>query len=203
MILDVGDRQQIEGRSMAKKKAAASATTVYQIKVTLEGSKPTIWRRLLVPANLTLGDLHYIIQIAIGWTDSHLHQFHIGGKYYGVPHPDMEVANEERVKLAQIITGEKFKFRYEYDFGDSWMHAILVEKVLPAEPGQPYPICVKGKMHGPPEDCGGVWGYADFVDAMADPKHPEHKNMREWYGEDFDPEAFDIDEVNRMLAGPG
>jgi hypothetical protein len=187
---------------MAKKKSTASAT-VYQIKVTLEGSKPTIWRRLLVPANLTLGDLHYIIQIAMGWTDSHLHQFHIGGKYYGVPHPDMDLVNEERVKLAQIIPGEKFKFRYEYDFGDSWMHAILVEKVLDAEPGKPYPICVKGKMHGPPEDCGGVWGYADFVDAMADPKHPEHKNMKEWYGEAFDPEAFDIDEVNRMLTAPG
>jgi Plasmid pRiA4b ORF-3-like protein len=191
---------------MARKKSAAS-TTIYQIKVTLEGSKPPIWRRLLVPANLTLGDLHYIIQIAMGWTDSHLHQFIIGEKYYGVPHfemdLDLEMIDEEKVKLAKVIPGEKFKFRYEYDFGDSWTHLVLVEKVLAAEPGKPYPICVTGKRHCPPEDCGGVWGYADFVEAMANPKHPEHKNMKEWYGEDFDPEGFDLDEINQMLTGAG
>jgi hypothetical protein len=188
---------------MARKKSAASAT-IYQIKVTLEGSKPPIWRRLLVPSNLTLGDLHYIIQIAMGWTDSHLHQFIIGEKYYGVPHFEMEeMIDEEKVKLAKVIPGEKFKFRYEYDFGDSWTHLVLVEKVLAAEPGKPYPICLTGRRHCPPEDCGGVWGYADFVEAMANPKHPEHKNMKEWYGEDFDPEAFDLDEVNRMLTGAG
>ena len=188
-------------KKAAAKKKAASPTTVYQIKVTLEDSKPPIWRRLLVPPNVTLGDLHYILQIAMGWTDSHLHQFIIGGKYYGVPDPDMEAIDEDRVKLAQIISGEKFKFRYEYDFGDSWSHLILVEKILPAEPGQPYPICLTGKRHGPPEDCGGVYGYDDFVKAMANPKHPEHKSMKEWYGEDFDPEAFDLDEVNAMLTG--
>ncbi len=189
---------------MAKKKKAATPATVYQIKVTLEGGKPPIWRRLLVPADLTLGDLHLIIQIAIGWTDSHLHQFFIGDETYGTPHPDMEwTLDEDRVKLAQVIPGEKFKFRYEYDFGDSWSHLILVEKVLPGEPGQPYPTCVTGKRSGPPEDCGGIWGYAEFVEAMADPKHPEHKNLKEWYNGDFDPEAFDLAEVNRMLTGGG
>ena len=194
---------------MAKKKAAAKKAgmgpaQVYQIKVTLDDSKPPIWRRLLVPADLSLGDLHEIIQIAMGWTDSHLHQFIIGGTYYGVPHPDMEdTVDEDRAKLARIIPGEKFKFRYEYDFGDSWTHTILVEKILPAEPGHPYPICVTGKRNCPPEDCGGIWGYADFVDAMADPKHPEHESLKEWYGEDFDPEAFDLDEVNRILTGGG
>ena len=188
---------------MAKKKAAASKTA-YQMKVTLEGSKPPIWRRLLVPSNLNLGDLHYIIQIAMGWTDSHLHQFHVGDKVYGVPHPDMDwTLDEDKAKLDEIVAGEKFKFRYEYDFGDSWTHIVLVEKVLPAEPGQPYPTCVKAKGNCPPEDCGGVWGFADFVDAMADPKHPEHENLKEWYGGDFDPEAFDLEEVNRMLTGGG
>jgi len=188
---------------MAKKKPAGS-TTVYQIKVTLENSKPPIWRRLLVPANLTLGDLHYILQIAMGWTDSHLHQFKVGEKVYGVPHPRMEwTLDEDRIELAQIIPGEKSRFRYEYDFGDSWTHLILVEKILPAEPGKTYPICLTGKRNCPPEDCGGVWGFADFVDAMADPKHPEHESLKEWHGEDFDPEAFDLDEVNRMLTGGG
>jgi hypothetical protein len=189
---------------MAKKKAPAHQGPIYQVKVTLEGSKPPIWRRLLLPADLNLGDLHYILQIAMGWTDSHLHQFHVGEKVYGVPHPDMDwTLDEEKAKLARIIPGEKFKFRYEYDFGDSWSHLILVEKILPPEPGQKYPICVKGKGNCPPEDCGGVWGFDDFKDAMADPKHPEHENLKEWYGGDFDPEAFDIDEVNRMLTGGG
>ncbi len=186
------------------KKAAANSDAIYQIKVTIEGSKPPIWRRLLVPANLNLGDLHQILQVAMGWTDSHLHQFLVGEKTYGTPDPNMDwTLDEDRVKLAQIVTGEKFKFRYEYDFGDSWLHAILVEKILPAEPGKPYPICVKGKGNCPPEDCGGIWGFYDFVEAMANPKHPEHKNLKEWYGGDFDPEAFDIDEVNRILTGGG
>jgi hypothetical protein len=191
-------------KKAAPRKKAPRPSVVYQIKVTLEGSRPPIWRRLLVPADLTLGDLHYILQIAMGWTDSHLHQFRVGEKNYGVPHPDTDwTLDEERVKLSKIVTGEKFKFHYEYDFGDSWSHLILVEKVLPAEPGKPAPICVTGKRHCPPEDCGGVWGFADFVEAMADPKHPEHDNLKEWYGEDFDPVAFDLDEVNRMLTGAG
>jgi Plasmid pRiA4b ORF-3-like protein len=191
------------GSIMAKKKSAKAGGPVYQMKVTLEGSKPPIWRRLLVPTNLNLGDLHYIIQIAMGWTDSHLHQFFVGDKTYGVPHPDMDwVLDEDRVQLARIVPGEKFKFRYEYDFGDSWSHLILIEKLLPAEPGKSYPICVKGKGCCPPEDCGGVWGFAEFVEVMADPEHPEHEELKEWYGGDFDPEAFDIDEVNRMLTAP-
>jgi hypothetical protein len=192
------------GAIMAKKKAAVGPGTIYQIKVTLDGSSPPIWRRLLVPSKVTLGDLHYIIQIAMGWTDSHLHQFLVGEKTYGVPHPDMDwTLDEDRVKLAQVAPGEKSKFHYEYDFGDSWSHTILVEKTLPPEPGKPYPICIKGKGNCPPEDCGGIWGYADFVDAMADPNHPEHEDLKEWYGGDFDPDAFDLDEVNRSLVEPG
>ena len=189
---------------MAKKKAAAGPNTVYQIKVTLDDSKPPIWRRLLVPPNLTLGDLHYILQIAMGWTDSHLHQFFVGEKTYSIPHPDMDwTLDEDKVTLARVITGEKSKFRYEYDFGDSWSHTILVEKILPAEPGKHYPVCLKGKGNCPPEDCGGVGGFADFVKAMADPAHPEHENLKDWYGDDFDPDAFDLDEVNRMLTEGG
>jgi hypothetical protein len=189
-----------------KKKKAAGPQTVYQIEVTLENSKPPIWRRLLVPADLPLGELHEVLQIAMGWTDSHLHQFIIKDKYYGLIDPvfgvdDLDTIDEDRVRLSKVVTGEKFKFRYEYDFGDSWMHSILVEKILPADPNVSYPVCVAGKRCGPPEDCGGVWGFDDFVKAMADPAHPEHENLREWYGEDdFDPEAFDIDEINRELG---
>ncbi len=186
---------------MAKK--AAGSGLIYQLKVTLRGSKPSIWRRLLVPADLTLGDLHAILQVAMGWTDSHLHEFQVGDERYGEPAPEMEVVDEDRVRLSKVIPGEKFKFRYEYDFGDSWEHVVLVEKVLPAELGRSYPTCLKGKGNCPPEDCGGIWGFADFLAAMADPNHPEHEPLKEWSGGDYDPEEFDLAEVNRILAGPG
>jgi hypothetical protein len=186
------------------KKSAKTPGPIYQLKVTLNGTKPSIWRRLLVPASLTLGDLHYIIQVAMGWTDSHMHEFFVGEKRYGSPHPDMDdTLDEDRAKLAKLIPGEKFKFRYEYDFGDSWVHTIAVEKILDPDPGKSYPVCLKGKGACPPEDCGGVWGFNDFLAAIADPDHPEHENLKEWSGGDYDPDAFDLDEVNQMLAGDG
>ena len=184
------------------KKSAKSQGSIYQCKVTLNGSMPPIWRRLLVPAGLNLGDLHQIIQVAMGWTDSHLHQFFVGEKMYGVPNPDMDdTLDEETARLAKVIPGEAFKFRYEYDFGDSWMHTIVVEKVLDPEPGKSYPICLKGKGNCPPEDCGGIWGFADFLVAMADPEHSEHETLKEWAGGEYDPDAFDLAEVNRVLTG--
>lgn len=179
-------------------------TDIYQIKVTLRDSKPPIWRRIQVPGDINLGKLHRILQVVMGWTDSHLHQFIAGGVYYGEPHPDyrdmgLEMRNEKRVKLNQLIPGEKFKFIYEYDFGDSWQHELLVEKILLPEPGGRYPRCIKGKRACPPEDVGGVWGYDDFLAAISDPNHPEHEDMLQWVGGEFDPEAFDLDEVNEAL----
>lgn len=176
---------------------------IYQIKVTLEGSRPPIWRRLLVPANVTLAQLHDIIQIAMGWEGYHLHQFIIGRTYYEEPDPDygswMEMRDEHKVTLRQIAPGEGMKFRYEYDFGDSWMHQILVEKILPSEPGKVYPVCIKGKRACPPEDVGGIWGYYNFLEAIQDPEHPEHGDYLKWIGGKFDPEAFDLEKVNRAL----
>jgi hypothetical protein len=174
---------------------------VYQLKVTLMDSKPPIWRRIQVSSDITLYTLHQIIQEAMGWTDSHLHQFIIGGKYYGEPNPDygFEMADESRVKLNRVVKGEKAKFRYEYDFGDNWQHQIVVEKILTPEAGVHYPRCLTGKRNCPPEDCGGVWGYADFLEAIQNPEHPEHDELLEWVGGEFDPEAFDLDEVNQAL----
>ncbi len=177
-------------------KATKSETEaqIYQIKVTLEGSKPPIWRRLLVPGDVTLAQLHDIIQIAMGWEGYHLHQFIVGDTYYGEPHPDyepwLEMRDERRVRLHQIAPREGMKFRYEYDFGDGWMHQILVEKILPPEPGKVYPVCIKGKRACPPEDVGGIWGYYDFLEAIRNPEHPEHADYLEWIGGEFDPEAF-------------
>ena len=103
------------------------------------------------------------------------------------------------VKLAEVISAEKDKFIYEYDFGDSWYHNILIEKILPPDTKKHYPVCIKGKRVCPPEDCGGVSGYYYFLEAILDPDHPEHEEMLEWEGGSFDPEAFDIDGVNRIL----
>lgn len=139
----------------------------------------------------------------MGWTDSHLHHFIINDEFYGAPEDDkfgdMGIKNEARYKLNQFVSREGFRFRYEYDFGDSWLHDPVVEKILPAEAGVQYPICAAGKRACPPEDVGGVWGYDDFLEAISNPDHPERKEMLEWIGADFDPEFFDMDDVNLGL----
>jgi hypothetical protein len=181
--------------------------TIYQIKVTLNNSHPPIWRRLQVPDNTTLLKLHDILQIVMGWTDSHLHEFTINGETYGDPENDelgfRGIKREERFKLSQVLHSEGQKFTYDYDFGDSWEHILLVEKIIPPEAGAPYPRCIKGKRACPPEDVGGVWGYAHFLEALNDPEHPEHDQYFDWAGGEFDPETFDIDEVNAILGQMG
>jgi hypothetical protein len=183
---------------MAAKK---QITQVYQLKISLKGAKPPIWRRVQVASDITLGKLHRIIQDAMGWFDCHLHSFLIHGVEYGQPAPeyDFQVRSERTVKLDQIVPKEKFKFLYTYDFGDSWDHEILVEKILPPDPQTHYPICLGGKRACPPEDCGGVWGYAEFLEAIQSPDHPEHDELLEWVGGEFDPEDFDLDAINDQL----
>lgn len=191
---------QIKQPTMATQKQS-TPQTIYQLKITLKDIRPPIWRRVQVTSDKTLGKLHQIIQEAMGWTNSHLHSFLIGGVEYGQPMPeyDFDVRNEQGVKLSQVITEEKFKFLYTYDMGDSWEHEILVEKVLPPDSQVRYPVCLTGKRACPPEDCGGVWGYAEFLEAIRNPDHPEHEAMLEWIGGEFDSEFFDVDVVNRLL----
>jgi len=174
---------------------------VYQVKVTLDGIRPPIWRRILVTSDTTLSKLHRILQAVMGWDDYHLHQFIINETYYGKPEPNFrfEVKNEEGVKLEKVVFRDKTKFIYEYDFGDSWYHNILIEKILPLDTDKHYPVCIKGKRACPPEDCGGEGGYYHFLEAIQDPDHTDHEDMLEWVGGCFDPEAFDINEVNRVL----
>jgi len=176
--------------------------SIYQLKVTLKDARPPIWRRIQVIDDTTLAKLHRILQIVMGWSDYHLHDFTIYGARYSEPSPDdwEPVKDERRYKLKQLVPGEKSKFVYQYDFGDSWDHEILVEKTgLPREPGVKYPRCLTGKRACPPEDVGGVWGYREFLEAMRDPEHPEHDGYLEWAGSEFDPETFDLEEVNRAL----
>ena len=178
-------------------------STVYQLKVTLDDTKPPIWRRVLTPDMTTMGQLHTILQTVMGWENNHLHIFTINGQRYGDPEEDetglMETKNETRFKLNQLVHSQGVKFRYAYDFGDGWEHTILVEKILPAEKGVHYPVCVSGKRACPPEDVGGVWGYEDFLKAIADPNHEEYDECLEWVGGTFDPEAFDLEAVNESL----
>jgi hypothetical protein len=182
--------------------SAETPNLIYQLKVTLRGIRPPIWRRVLVPAKFSLHKLHQVIQLAMGWTDSHLHEFIINGLPYSIPSPeDFEpVSDERRHSLSQIAMREKRKFFYEYDFGDSWEHEIVVEKILSPESGVKYPACIKGKRACPPEDVGGVWGYETFLEAIGDPHHEEHDSYLEWVGGYFDPEACDLDEINQALA---
>jgi hypothetical protein len=184
------------------RKKVESRGSIYQLKITLQDIKPPIWRRVLVPSDITLNTLHYVIQMAMGWTNSHLHQFIVGKTYFSEPIPAFEsyrqMLDDRKVRLAQIAK-EGGEFIYEYDFGDSWRHVILVEKVLEPEPGQQYPVCIEGKRACPPEDVGGEWGYNTFLEAIQDPDHPEHEMYIEWIGYDFDPEVFDREEANEFL----
>jgi Plasmid pRiA4b ORF-3-like protein len=182
---------------MAKMKQAGR---VYQLKITLRDIKPPIWRRVQVE-DCSLSELHDIIQTCMGWDGYHLHAFEIGGEQYSEPDPDgmMETEDERKVKLSQIVSGGIKKFSYTYDFGDNWEHTIQVEKVLDAEPGVRYPRCIAGERACPPEDCGGPWGYGDFLEAIQNPNHEQHEEMLEWSGGTFDPEQFDIEAVNQKL----
>jgi hypothetical protein len=176
--------------------------TIYQIKVTLRDSKPPIWRRIQVRSDTRLDQMHAILQEVMGWDDYHLHQFIIFGDYYGEPDPDfdfIEMKDQRKYKLSDFLAETGVQFVYEYDFGDSWEHILLLEKILSAEIDVQYPVCLKGKRACPPEDVGGIWGYEEFLEAIADPEHEKHEEYLEWIGGDFDPEEFDLEEVNEGL----
>jgi hypothetical protein len=174
---------------------------MYQMKITLKGIRPPIWRRVRVPGTIRLADLHHVIQTVFGWTDTHLHQFGIGGTSYGQPDDfDQVVADENAVTLAQVAGSRTKHFEYVYDFGDNWEHEVVVEKIIGGDSGSERPLCMGGKRHRPPEDCGGRWGYQRFLETIRDPGHPEHRMMLESVGGSFDPEAFDLAAVNRDLG---
>jgi hypothetical protein len=181
--------------------AQDAAPQVLQLKVALAEIRPPIWRRLRVPAKLTLAQLHRVIQLAFGWEDCHLHVFRILGEDYGPADPDSAgETRSERVTLAKLGLKAKAKFTYEYDLGDLWEHVVTVEAVEPAE-GAQTPVCLAGKRACPPEDCGGPWGYQDLIAAMGDPEHPDHVDIKEWLGTDhWDAEAFRLDQINAALA---
>ena len=180
----------------AIRRPAQNTDLLLQFKVTLFDIKPAIWRRIQVP-DCTLDTLHLYIQGAFGWWNYHLHQFEIDGVRYGPPEPDgmdfgLETEDETGAWLSDLLPKSKRRVRwiYEYDFGDGWRHEVMFEGFPPAEPKAKYPLCLEGARTCPPEDCGGPWGYADYLAAITDPHHEQHEEMLEWRGP-FDPEAFD------------
>lgn len=182
---------------------AGTPKSIHQLKVTLRDVRPPIWRRLQVPSTISLGDLHFVLQAAIGWDDYHLHMFSAGGEIYSDDRVEDSWGDrpkdEVRARLDKVAPLGA-RLRYEYDFGDGWEHDIVIEKVLPPESGVTYPRCLTGRRACPPEDCGGPWGYARLLAAIADPEGTEDSELLEWVENDFDPYAFDPATVNALFA---
>lgn len=162
-----------------------------RLKVTLKGPKPPIWRRLLVEDTMSLGHLHMAVQAAMGWDDSHLHLFMVDREQIGDPMQLDDIEDEARVTVGELAGAGRKSFTYIYDMGDNWEHTITIERSEALEPGRAYPACIDGKRAGPPEDSGGPWGFADMLEAVADPGHEMHEEYSEWLGA-FDPEAFSV-----------
>ena len=192
-------------RKKPQGKREVKSDVLYQFKITLLESNPPIWRRIQVQ-DCTLDKLHEHIQTAMGWTNSHLHQFEIKGERYGDPEllddgfEDFECVDSTVTMVSDILpkTGKRFAFKYEYDFGDDWQHEVLYEGSPPLEKGKKYPLCLEGERACPPEDVGGVWGYAEYVEALADPKHERHEEFMEWSGP-IDPDDFDPKKATREM----
>lgn len=178
---------------MAKEQTRQKQDDVYQLKITLLGSKPAIWRRVLVPAEFTLEELHWVIQAAMPWTNSHLHQFYDRDRtFYSDSRFELEgVEDETTTPLSDLLRKPKDRIVYEYDFGDSWEHGIELEKILQREPKQKLPQCIDGKRAAPPDDCGGIWGYAELLEVLKNPQHEEFADHLEWLGGKWDAEKFD------------
>jgi len=178
---------------------------IYQLKIHLNPNDitPPIWRRVLVKSDITFYELHQIIQVAMGWTNSHLWDFSFGDFSITKPSEDddwRDTVDAKSIKISKLLKKVKDKLNYTYDYGDDWEHKITLEKIIGViDINQKLPTCIKGKRACPPEDCGGSWGYETLLETIADKNHPEHEEMLEWIGDDFHPEEFDKDDVNNCL----
>jgi hypothetical protein len=190
-------------RAVARRVAKLTALQ-YQLRIELKHVEPLIWRRVLVPENVTLAKFHIILQGAMGWHGGHLHEYEIGRLHYGIPDDDWPgtepVIDERQVRLNSLVEAGARRFTYLYDFGDGWEHNIKVEDLVPPSSNGKLIQCTAGENACPPEDVGGPYAYIDFLAAIRDPTHSEHHTMLEWIGGSFDPAAFDLADVNERLA---
>jgi hypothetical protein len=199
----------ISEKTKAKKAARAQKSiTLYQLKIALKGIRPPIWRRVVVPSHITFAQLHDVIQTVMGWEDYHLYEFEIDDILIDIPDEEYgfsfvgrrEKHDARKEKLEKFVTEEGEKFTYTYDFGDHWVHTITLEKIETTHDPLPHPICLKGKRACPPEDIGGIYGYMEVMDMLnGHGTKEEIEEFVEWYGGDYDPEYFDIDETNERL----
>lgn len=169
------------------------------IKITLRDSEPPIWRRVAVTDDISLERLHDIIQVAMGWFDCHLHEFHIGDRIYGAPDPifedpDYRVFKESGRKLSSLVDKEIRRFDYIYDFGDGWVHDVVIENVGSLTADRSYPFFVDGANSCPLEDVGGIGGFYDFLEAIRDPDHEDHDEMTEW-ADGYDSDTVDVERI--------
>jgi len=191
-------------RRAAGEREAAKSQAVYELKVTLEGVDPSIWRRFRVPCQITFADLHLVLQAVMGWENDHLYEFEVGKRRIGEPSRDNDNRREDagRIQLRDVAARKGARLIYVYDFGDDWQHEVIVEATAcpAAEPGKA--VCIAGERACPPEDCGGVWGYAELLDALDDPASSELEERVEWLEEvhgPYDPEHFELDAINVRL----
>jgi hypothetical protein len=190
--------------SMVTKSRPSAPKRVYQLLIELDEVEPRVWRRLWVPDTLTMAKLDRVIQAAMGWTDSHLHEFEVDGKRYGIPDDEgvheTPTLDDRRHKVGAVLGEAVSRFGYTYDFGDNWRHTVTVEdRPLPDESFNTWHVCIAGQNACPPEDVGGVGGYTDFLEAISDPSHDEHAAMWQWSGGPFDPTGFDVNATNAAL----
>ena len=180
-------------------------SNVVQLKIILKHTKPPIWRRVQVKSSVTFHELHYTIQMAMGWGAYHLYEFELEKFRIGILDEETEnygftdLIDSKSITLEEVLVNNPKKIKYTYDFGDNWQHEILIEKILPLDIDTFYPVCLAGRRNCPPEDCGGIPGYAHFLEVMKKKKGAEYREMKHWAGGEFDPAEFDIEETNMYL----
>jgi len=184
---------------------------ILTLRITLKDMRPSIWRKIEIDDSMNFEDLHYVIQALMGWEDDHLYCFNIGknttidgdrverGSFFPFFGKRREYLKACSAVLASFIKKEGDKFLYTYDFGDNWEVELIVKSISPKKKGQKRAVCLSGKRSGPPEDCGGIFMYSDATEVLKDKNHPHYQELSEWYGEDFDPEYFNIEQVNKRL----
>ena len=199
--------------------AAYQSASRYTLHIHLADIEPPIWRRVVVPGAISLHTLHKMLQVVMGWENSHLYLYHLNvynkPVVYGLPDPEWDIEghrikDSRRTKLDATVWSERLQLIYEYDLGDSWMHNITVEHIerIGEDENQPIfaddlwftPRCLAGERACPPENAGGAGGYAHFLEAWRSPEHPEHEQMRQWAREHYDPEIFSVQQANSALA---
>ena len=182
-----------------------SADIIARLKITLDDVKPAVLRRIEVPFNIRLDRLHLVIQAAMGWTNTHLYEIRARDVGWGIPDRDWGDGPRDarKTNLGNVLEDVGTKtLRYLYDFGDGWEHTVKVERLIDPEPGALYPRLIEASGRCPPEDTGGPWGYAEFLEAIGNPKHERHDEFKEWHADDFDPKLVDAgwlaEEVNTL-----